>query len=168
MARTLILLRHAKSAYPPGVADHDRPLAPRGQADAPAAGRWLAEVHPEIDAVVLSPARRTRETWALVSDEAREPWPEPVVEPRVYEAEARTLLDVVRALPPSASKALVIGHNPGLEDLAIVLAGDADPEALRRLALKFPTSAIAVVEVTGEWADLPRGARLSRVEVPRG
>lgn len=168
MPRTLLLLRHAKSAYPPGVADHERPLATRGEADAPAAGRWLAEHHPDIDAVVLSPARRTRETWALVCAAAPGPWPDGVLEPRIYEAEARTLLDVVRALPPTASEALLVGHNPGLEDLAGYLAGEADPEALRRLHAKFPTSAIAVIEVTGEWSDLPRGARLSRVEVPRG
>ncbi len=168
MPRTLLLLRHAKSAYPPGVADHDRPLAPRGQGDAPAAGRWLAEHYPAIDAVVLSPARRTRETWALVSAEAPGPWPDAVLEPRIYEAEAGSLLDVVRALPSTASEAILVGHNPGLEDLAGFLAGDADPEALGRLHTKFPTSAIAVIEVAGEWADLPRGARLSRVEVPRG
>lgn len=167
MARTLILLRHAKSMYPPGVPDAERPLAPRGERDAPAAGRWIAQRYPAPGALVLSPARRTRETWGLASAEAPG-WPDPILEDRVYEADAGTLLGIARDLPRDVTEAILIGHNPGLEDLALLLAGDADPQVLGRLMAKFPTSGVAVIDIAGDWADLPRGARLSEMAVPRG
>jgi phosphohistidine phosphatase len=178
MRRTLVVLRHAKSAYPPGVADHDRPLGPRGVTDAPAAGRWIREHVGVPDHVVVSSARRTRGTWTLAAPaigyigaagyEASASGPL-TIDPRVYEATAATLLTIVRELPDRVRCAVLVGHNPGCEDLVDVLAGERDPEAARLLALKYPTSAVAVLTHAGGWAELlPGQARLEGFAVPRG
>lgn len=165
--RRLVLLRHAKSDYPSGVRDHDRPLNARGQRDAPAAGAWLRDNVGDIDLVLVSSAARAQQTWQLASGSVRV-IDEVRTEPRIYEADASTLLDVVRALPDSAHSALLVGHNPGLADLAAQIATDGDPEALGRMAMKYPTSGIAVLEGDGSWADLARSARLQAFAVPRG
>ncbi|MBW5484200.1 SixA phosphatase family protein [Streptomyces bambusae] len=168
----LVILRHAKSAWPPGVPDRDRPLGPRGLRDAPAAGRLLAQSGPLPDLVLCSPARRTRETWELA---ARELPAEPPVrfEPRLYAADAEDILDTVREVPAGVGTLLLVGHNPGLQDLVLLLAGTArggaGGDALDRLATKFPTSAVAVLAAPGTWADLtPGGAALTAFEIPRG
>ena len=93
-----MLLRHAKSAWPDGVPDLQRPLNDRGRRDARAAGQWLREHVGGLDAVVCSPAQRTRETWALVAAELDDA-PSAVVDDRIYAAEPEELLDVVRDLP---------------------------------------------------------------------
>src|SRR5689334_23158709 len=110
--RRLVLLRHAKSAWPDAVPDLKRPLNERGRRDAPAAGRWLREYIDDLGAVVCSPARRTRETWALVAAELDGP-PSPTLDERIYGAPPDDLLAVVRDLPDDAGTALLIGHNPG-------------------------------------------------------
>src|SRR5688572_27313979 len=109
--RTLVLLRHAKAAHPDGIADTDRPLTPRGHADAAAAGAWLAKQQLTPDLVLCSPARRTRETWqgvrvAMGAD------PTVRYERDLYAAGAAELLDLVRATDPAVRTVLVIGHNP--------------------------------------------------------
>jgi phosphohistidine phosphatase len=159
MSRRLVLLRHAKSAWPADLADHQRPLASRGRREAPLAGRWLAEHVGGIDLVVCSTATRTRQTWDLVRAElAAEPAFR--AEDRVYEAGAGDLARVVRELPPTAGTALLIGHNPGLEDLVGTLTGDW-PTML--------TATIAVLSVPGEWSDVtPGGLTLTALETPRG
>ena len=178
MRRTLVVLRHAKSAYPPGVPDHDRPLGPRGVRDAPAAGRWIREHVGVPDHVVVSSARRTRGTWTLAAPaigyigaagyEAASPGPL-TIDPRVYEAGAADLLEVVRELPDRVRCAVLVGHNPGCEDLVAVLAGERDPDADRLLSVKYPTSGVAVLTHTGSWAALmPGQARLEAFAVPRG
>ncbi|MFN8169931.1 MAG: histidine phosphatase family protein [Candidatus Nanopelagicales bacterium] len=176
--RRLVVLRHAKSAYPPGVVDHDRPLAPRGVADAQAAGRWLREHLGLPDHVVVSTARRARGTWTLAAGQlgyigaagydADSPGPL-TIDPRVYEAAPSTLLEVVRELPDRVGTAVLVGHNPGCESLVDLLAGERDAEAARLLAVKYPTSGIAVLEHDGPWPALERGgARLTAFAVPRG
>lgn len=178
MIRRLVVLRHAKSAYPPGMPDHDRPLAPRGVSDAKAAGAWLAANIGAPDHVVVSTARRARSTWTLAAsalgyigaagDDAHSPGPL-TVEPRVYEASPETLLDVVREFPSRVGTAYLIGHNPGCEMLVDLLAGDRDPGAAQVIAVKYPTSGIAVLELESDWAAIaPRSARLSSFAVPRG
>lgn len=167
--RTLILLRHAKSDWPVGVADVHRPLADRGRRDAPAAGAWLRTHVGVPDTVRVSPAQRTRETWMAVAGEWAEHGivpPEPLWDERIYEAEVDDLIDVVRGIDDHSHTALLIGHNYGLEDLAGVPL--ADPVAAQRLATKFPTSAIAVIAVAGRWSEFPVGAYLQRIEIPRG
>ncbi|MFG2294390.1 SixA phosphatase family protein [Streptomyces sp. NPDC048603] len=165
----LVILRHAKSAWPPGVPDRDRPLGPRGLRDAPAAGRLLARSVPRPDLVLCSPARRTHQTWELAAAAFATP-PALRLEPRLYAAAAEEILDLVRETPDEVGTLLVVGHNPGLQDLVLLLAGgDAGDDALDRLEEKFPTSAVAVLGCSGTWAGLaPGGARLAAFEVPRG
>jgi phosphohistidine phosphatase len=163
----LIVLRHAKSAWP-DVADHARPLAPRGRRDAPAAGRWLRDAGCVPDLVVCSTARRTRETWDLAARELATA-PPVVHDPRVYEATVPALLDVVRETQEGCRTLLLVGHNPGVWQLTLQLAADGDDDLLGRVAAKFPTSAVAVLTWAGPWTVLAPGtARLAAFAVPRG
>ncbi|WP_328884936.1 SixA phosphatase family protein [Streptomyces sp. NBC_00316] len=167
-SRRLVVLRHAKSAWPDDVPDHERPLAPRGRRDAPAAGRWLRESDCVPDLVVCSTASRTRQTWDLVSDELDAITPV-IHDARVYQASAGELLGVVRDIPARVRTLMLVGHNPGVQDLVLMLAGEADGSALERTRAKFPTSAIAVLCLPGPWPDLdPGAARLTGMIVPRG
>ncbi|MER7811997.1 histidine phosphatase family protein [Streptomyces sp900116325] len=166
--RRLVVLRHAKSAWPDGVADHERPLAPRGRRDASAAGRWLREVGRVPDLVVCSTAGRTRQTWDLVSDEL-DATTQVTHDARLYRASAGELLGVVRDVPARVRTLMLVGHNPGVQDLVLMLAGEADGYALEQTRTKFPTSAIAVLCLHGPWPDLEPGtARLTEMVVPRG
>ncbi|WP_330292518.1 SixA phosphatase family protein [Streptomyces sp. NBC_00576] len=163
--RRLVVLRHAKSAWPTGVDDHDRPLGPRGLRDAPAAGRALAEADCLPDLALCSTAERARRTLELAAAE----WgaPAPVRhDPRLYGADVPELLAVVREVPPTVGTLLLVGHNPGLEELVLELAGDA----LDTVRTKFPTSAVAVLAWHGDsWHDLAPGtALLTDMIVPRG
>lgn len=125
--RRLLVMRHAKSAWPEGVADHDRPLGPRGLRDAPAAGRFLAENGGPPDLVLCSPARRARHTWELAAAELGSPVPTPTLhEPRLYGADGDELLDVLHGVPDEVATLLLVGHNPGLEDLVLLLSAGAD------------------------------------------
>jgi phosphohistidine phosphatase len=167
--RHLLVLRHAKSAWPDGVADHERPLAPRGRRDAPAAGRALAEADLLPDLAVCSTAVRARQTWELAS--AQWGTPPPVrLDARVYAADVVELLAVVHETPAEVDTLLLVGHNPGLEELVLDLAGDSLDDALDEVRLKFPTSAIAVLAWRGtDWHDLAPGtALLTDVIVARG
>lgn len=140
--RTLVLLRHAKSDRSGHEPDPERPLASRGRRQAPEAGRWLAASIGVLDLAVLSPAVRAQSTWDLVAAELRAPVPVRV-DDRVYAASAGDLLAVVRDLSEDAHTVVMVGHNPGLEDLVPRLTGE-------RIAMK--TSAIAVIELSGGWA----------------
>ncbi|MFJ2246618.1 SixA phosphatase family protein [Streptomyces sp. NPDC087862] len=167
-AARLIVLRHAKSAWPEGVPDHERPLAGRGRRDAPAAGRLLHETGRVPDLVVCSTARRTRETWDLVAAQLSAS-PEVVFEQRVYGASVPALIGVLRDVPERQRTVLLIGHHPGVQELVLSLAGDGDAEAFGRARVKFPTSAVAVLELPGPWARLaPGAAELTDFAVPRG
>ncbi|MER5435426.1 histidine phosphatase family protein [Streptomyces sp. NPDC002588] len=167
--RRLVILRHAKSAWPEGVPDHQRPLASRGRRDAPAAGRALAEADCLPDLALCSTAVRARQTWDLASAE----WgtPPPVrFDRRLYAAGVPDLLAVVRETPAEAETLLLVAHNPGLEELVLALAGDALEGSLDEVRRKFPTSAIAVLAWHGPtWRSLrPGGALLIAMIVPRG
>lgn len=170
--RQLIILRHAKAAWP-DVEDRLRPLADRGRRDAPAAGRWLREAERRldgfrIDRVVCSPARRTRETWDLAAAELDDA-PAPVYDGRVYAATTATLLAVVRETPAHVRGLVLVGHNPGMQHLTLVLGHDRPSEPLDRAREKYPTSGIARFIVEVEWSDLlPGGAQLAEFAVPRG
>ena len=161
-SRRLILLRHAKSDWP-DVPDQDRPLAKRGRRDAPVIGRWLRDHGYQPDTVICSAARRTRQTWELV---ARELGGSPSVtfEPRAYAANAMTLLYLVRELPAASKAAMLIGHNPGVADLATSLALPPDHDDA---PIRFPTAAVAILDVPGDWASLSPGqARLLDYTTP--
>lgn len=147
-ARTLILLRHAKSDWSGDESDLDRPLARRGQRQAPQAGRWLAANVDGIDLAVVSPAARARRTWELVSAEL-EAVPRTRVDDRVYAASVGGLLAVVRELPDDLDTVVLVGHNPGLEELVTELTGEWVP---------MPTSALAVLTLPGSWVTAVRGS----------
>ncbi|MGW0845777.1 SixA phosphatase family protein [Streptomyces sp. NPDC002787] len=167
--RRLVVLRHAKSAWPVGVPDHERPLGPRGLRDAPAVGRALIEADCLPDLAVCSTAVRARQTWELASAQWGTP-PSVRFDRRVYAADVPELLDVVREVPDHVGKLLLVGHNPGLEELVLHLAGDALDDALDDVRTKFPTSAIAFLAWRGDtWAALAPGtALLTDMIVPRG
>jgi phosphohistidine phosphatase len=138
---TLILLRHAKSDWSGHEGDHGRPLAKRGRRQAPDAGRWLAGNVDSIDLAVVSTAKRARTTWDLVSDELDQP-PNTRYDDDAYAAPVGELLDIVRSLDEAHGTVVLVGHNPGIEDLAETLTGDRVP---------MPTSALAVIELTSTW-----------------
>jgi phosphohistidine phosphatase len=152
MRRRLIVLRHAKSDWSGGVTDHDRPLAGRGRREAALAGRWLRENAADIDLVVCSSATRARQTWKLVAKQL-DNVPSARVDDRLYAASVRGLLAVVGKLPDSAGAVLLIGHNPGLEELVADLGGVGWP---------MKTSSIAVLSSRSEWAQV--GARWAKLE----
>src|SRR5215203_3123231 len=114
--RQLVLIRHAKSGE--GAIDRDRPLAERGVAEAPAVGRWLAAQGIAPDRVVVSPARRARQTWELT---AAELGPVPELDERVYRNTVEALLEIIRGTPGEVTTLAIVGHNPGIQDLAITL-----------------------------------------------
>lgn len=165
--RRLVLLRHAKSDWPEGVADADRPLAKRGRRDAPAVGRWLGSSGYAPDAVVCSTALRARQTWELAAAAlaAAAPGiapPEVRFEPRVYEATVLGLLMLVREFLPAWRTALVVGHNPGLAEFTAGLAG---PSSQRPSA--YPTAFAAVLGLPGDWASAgPGDGRLLAFATP--
>ncbi|MFG1349731.1 SixA phosphatase family protein [Xanthobacter autotrophicus] len=166
--RRLILLRHAKSDWPDGIADPERPLAVRGRTAAPLMGAYIAREQLVADRVLVSPARRTRETWDLVA--AQLP-PVKVVasEPRIYDASAARLLSVLREQPKEVHCLMLVGHNPGLEDLTALLVSSGAASHLSRMTEKFPTGALAVMDLpVDEWCDVvPASARLDRFVTPR-
>lgn len=154
--KTLTLLRHAKSSWDDPVArDFDRPLNGKGQRAALAVGRYMRGEAMAFDHVVASPAVRIVETVAQVEagygSELAPAW-----DRRIYLASAASLLDIVHELPPGAASALLIGHNPGLEDLILALIPDRAGDALRdSVEEKFPTAAIAVMTFdVPDWASI--------------
>lgn len=166
--RRLILLRHAKSDWPEGIADLERPLSARGRGAAPLMGRYLAREGLVPDRVLVSPARRTRETWDLVCAEV-DGIPQPVSEPRIYEASAARLLGVLREQPDACHTLLLIGHNPGFEGLADTLVQHGSAAARGAMEEKFPTGAVAVIDLpVDKWAEIvPETGRLDRFVTPR-
>lgn len=162
---TLVLLRHAKSDYPPGVADHDRPLSARGRRDAARAGQLLGQLVAELpsgiarfDAVLVSSALRARQTWQLVAPTV--PASEAVTSDHLYLAPAADLIDVVSGLPEPAEAALLVGHNEGLEECAAALSGTD-------VTLKTATYAVLSADIPWSlWR--PEAARLDTVVAARG
>ena len=167
--RRLMLLRHAKSDWTrPGARDHERTLAPRGHEAAPRIGAYMARHGLMPDLVLCSTATRTRETWDLVAGAFPDP-PPTTYEQRVYEAGAGTLLDVIKETKPAVHGLLLVGHNPGLHDLAQRLIASGDVDMRQRLTEKFPTGALAVIDfAVDDWRKLhPRSGRLDRLVVTR-
>jgi len=167
MKYRLLLLRHAKSSWDaPDLADAERPLAPRGRRAAAALGARLAQRGTRIDRVLCSPSRRTRETLALLSLDPAVPV---TFVPALYLASARTLLARLRRVPPRVRNVLVIGHDPGLEQLVHTLAPDGRPKATRRFAQGFKTGSLAELRIPDDgWRALrPGSASLQRFTRPK-
>jgi phosphohistidine phosphatase len=169
--RQLLLMRHAKSSWDdPKLPDHGRPLNARGRTAAVAMRRAMHDLGLAPDLVLVSSARRTLQTL-----EALEPWDEtPLIEPMdaLYLATAAQLLQVLRGVAETVRSVLVLGHNPGLHDLAVTLVGEAGMtqhnEMTRRLAEGYPTGALAEFAVAGPWHALDAGGgRLTRFLAPR-
>jgi phosphohistidine phosphatase len=162
--RTLLLMRHAKSDYPDGVPDHDRPLAPRGIRQAGLAGNWLRANAPTIDAVLCSTATRARQTLANTGIDAPVRYSE-----RLYGATPGTMIEEISETADTVATLMVIGHEPTMSTLALILPdGNTDPVVAERISAKFPTSAIAVLGVSCAWNGLEPGrAALTGFEVPR-
>lgn len=166
-ARTLLLLRHAKSSWDdPASEDIDRPLAKRGRDAAPRMGREMARRGWIPDTALVSSALRTRQTWELVASELPAAVPT-VFDGTIYEAPGDRILDAIRKSLDEAKTLLVIGHNPGFEQLALRLASPtSDSDALVRLRQKFPTAALAIFTFDGEWRGLT-AARLEAFVTPK-
>lgn len=154
--RTLYLLRHAKSSWDhPGVGDHDRPLAPRGIRAARAIADHMHATGLAPQVLLCSSARRTRETLELLGD-AIPPDCEVLVDEDLYGAGSDTLIERVRALPTDAQRAMLIGHNPGMQRLAITLAGSG--ARLDLLRQKLPTAGLATLDASVDgWDDVAEG-----------
>lgn len=151
--RRLLLMRHGKAASPAGVEDFDRPLADAGHVEAAEAGAWIAEHVGAVDAVLCSPARRTRETLAATGIDAPATFRD-----EIYQGWTGDLLDVVRSVSLDAGTVLLVGHSPGTPSLAARLAGeDSDPALVNRVRAGFPTASVAVLEITVAWAELEAG-----------
>lgn len=158
-------MRHSKSDYPAGVADHDRPLAPRGIRQAGLAGDWLRANVASIDGVLCSTATRTRETLLNARIDAPVRYSE-----RLYAGTPGTTIDEINTVDDGVNTLLVIGHEPTMSTLALGLGGATGTEdaAAERISAKFPTSAIAILSVPCAWKELELGtATLIDFQVPR-
>ena len=163
-----MVVRHAK-AEQSGETDLARRLAEVGRSDAEAAGRGLAGDDVVPDHALVSAAPRARQTWDGLAAGAG--WSiEPTLDEGLYSAGPDTALDLIRGTPPATSVLVIVGHNPTMAQLAQLLDdGEGDPEASNAMARGFPTSAVAVFEYDGPWADLDvTSARLVAFHVGRG
>ncbi|MET9856206.1 histidine phosphatase family protein [Streptomyces sp. NPDC006450] len=161
--RLLVLVRHAKSVPKDTAApDFDRPLADRGRAEAPRAGQWLAGSGCRLDFALCSSACRTRQTWQLMVPGLGEP-PPVVYEDRLYNASSDDLMAVLAETDESVTGLVMVGHNPGIHELAVALCGKGgsggsdEEELLHRIREGFPTSAVVVVALPGAWRELAPG-----------
>jgi phosphohistidine phosphatase len=152
--KRLHLLRHAKSSWKDtGLADHDRPLAGRGRRAATAIARHLQEQRIEPELILCSTARRARETLDRVQPALGTPTIR--VERDLYAASADALLERLRSVPDAIESVMLIGHNPGLQELALDLARRSD--SVRELEAKYPTAALATLAIqVASWHELDR------------
>lgn len=166
--RRLVLVRHAKSAWDdPSLADHDRPLAPRGEQALPKIRTHVATLDLPRLLVLCSTANRARATLDGIA---------PVIpadaavthERRVYESDAGGLLDLIRAVDDDFESVMVVGHNPALQDLAVTLVVGGDAIGRDQLSTKLPTGAVVCLSFEAAWSELPaRGAILDELFMPR-
>jgi phosphohistidine phosphatase len=165
----LLLLRHAKTERAePGERDRDRKLMPRGESDAQLIGTYMVQHALLPDLVVLSPATRTVQTWSRIAA-ALSGVPRVTQDERIYNASAETLADVIREGGGDAPTLLLIGHNPGMHDLAVELIGSGDVAAREDLKERLPTSGLIVIDFAfDDWAALQdQAGRLVRYVSPR-
>lgn len=167
---TLFLLRHAKSSWDdPGLADFDRPLAKRGRKAAPLVGAEMARRGWLPDLALVSTAKRARQTWKRVgaalasSDRPTGGGARTRFEDRLYMAAPGTILALLGDVAGDVANVVIVGHNPGLEETALLLAAPgSDAPALETMRTKFPTAGLARFTFDGSWRDLrPGGAELT-------
>jgi phosphohistidine phosphatase len=150
---TLIVLRHAKSDQTADEGDLVRPLAKRGRRQGRESARWIVANIGHIDLAVVSPAVRAQRTWDLVVEEGLDNPPTAQIDDRIYGASADALVEVVQEFPESATTIVLVGHNPGLEELVPRLCSDWAP---------LPSSAIAVIDLPGAWRNAGDGSATLR------
>ena len=157
-------MRHAKSAYPDGVGDHERPLAARGVREGALAGDWIRVNVAPVDAVLCSSATRTRQTLARTGLQAPVTYLD-----ELYGASPGETIRQINGVGDDVTTLLVVGHEPTTSEVALRLAGlGSDRDAVDRIAQKFPTSAIAVLQVPTTWSELElEGATLVHFHIPR-
>lgn len=164
----LVVMRHAKSAYPLGVIDHDRPLNGRGARDAQAARQWFAGARLDIDHAWVSSAVRAKETWSAVEPGVRAgatPGLDISTVPELYEASVDRLMSLLSRC--TARSLLVVAHNPGLEQLIERIVG-SDPQGwLPHIRMKYPTAAICAMRIESWHALGPGTAELTTYVIPR-
>jgi phosphohistidine phosphatase len=165
MSHRLLLIRHAKSSWDdPSLPDRERPLTKRGRKAAERVAAHLRQAGHRPDLVLCSPSIRTRETLERLALGAVDA----VVEDGLYGANEDDLLARLREVPEGAGTVAVIGHNPGMQDLAIELVGSDAAAGAVRLRERFPTAAVAAFDVKGHWRDLaPSRVRLTSFVVPK-
>lgn len=165
--KTLLLMRHGKSSWDDAsLADFERPLAQRGIKASKRIGRELASRRWVPTLVLVSPALRTQQTWELVAAELFEE-PTVVAVEALYDATPEELLAELHGAEENAETLLVVGHNPGLQNLALAIADEgSDAKALARLGEKFPTAAVARFVFDSGWQGLSE-ARLTHCLRPR-
>jgi phosphohistidine phosphatase len=166
--RRLLLLRHAKTERPgPGERDRERKLTKRGRADAPVVGAYMARHGLVPDLALVSPATRATETWTLLA-KALGKEPRVVKDERIYNAEVETLSAIIRETR-DARALLVVGHNPGLHDLALRLIASGDVAMREDVSEKLPTAGLVVIDLAFDnWSKLHAGAGgLERFVTPR-
>jgi phosphohistidine phosphatase len=166
--RRLMLLRHAKTEPDaPSGRDEDRRLDQRGRRDASEIGGWIARHPPFPSHVMVSHAVRALQTWEIAWEAMKEkvPAPELEVAPELYGADVAQLLETIRnASVDDPKRLMLVGHNPGMHELAIALAGSGDPAGRSALADNLPTAALAVFDFdTDDWSDV--GLRRGRLQV---
>ena len=162
-SRSLLLVRHAKAADEPdtggATGDHARDLSERGLREAASLGRMLRRLHLLPDLVLVSSALRTRRTWAAMAQAMREeaperPVPEPVITDRLYLATAAELRTALREIAEPPRSIMLVGHNPGLHELALQLAGAERSTAAVALRAGLPTCTAVAVAIEGDWRRL--------------
>jgi phosphohistidine phosphatase len=157
--RRLMLLRHAKTEHnAPSGRDQDRRLDDRGRHDAAEIGGWIGRHPPFPNSVLVSPAVRAHQTWEIAWEAMKERAPKPRVEllPELYGADPSQLLQTIRTASATDPKRLMlVGHNPGMHELALALAGSGEATGRRALAHNLPTSGLAVFDfAVDDWADV--------------
>jgi phosphohistidine phosphatase len=165
----LLLLRHSKADRGrPGERDHERRLAERGREDAPKIGAYMAKHRCVPDYVVVSTSARTRETWSLAAA-AMPGKPKVEFDERIYESTPEDLLAVLRETANSIKTLLMVGHNPGIHELAVQLVASGDLDSRQRMLEGFPTSGLAVIEFAlDRWDRVhPHSGRLEHFITPR-
>lgn len=167
--RRLLLFRHAKAEQSePGMEDRARKLMERGSKDAAKVGAYMASHGLIPDQVITSPSSRTLETWKSAATAFRSPPGAAVVE-RLYDATAQSILASIKDAVPGTHTLLVVGHNPGLHDLAVMLIASGDVQARERLREKLPTSGLVIIDFAfDDWGKLhPQCGRLERFVTPK-
>lgn len=159
-ARTLVLLRHAKAETPGDDPDFDRRLTTRGETDADAAGAWLADERIRPDLVLCSPATRTRQTWqgvsiALAQAQSGHVSPEVRYEKGLYAGGRTKVFDLLRTVPDTIRTVLVVGHNPTVSEVSILLVPDEEWDGRQ---VDLHTAGLAVHRAKGSWSTTEPGS----------